>query len=214
MREIISILILSVAGAILFSSCTMTTTHVRNAPGRPTHYVDTRSPSGVQGVGIETQDVTSMTDVMVRDLLATPVISSRATPPRIIIDAQYFVNESSSRINKNIIVNKIRTALNRDSEGKMIFIERERTDMIERERGLKREGLVDQGTTGPATKTFGADFRMAGRITSMDAIDPKTGLQQRTHFIFFRMVDLETGAIVWEDSYEFGKVSQEDIIYR
>jgi PBP1b-binding outer membrane lipoprotein LpoB len=206
-------LIIGTLVLVCVTGCT-STTKVVNKPGTPTLYVDTRSPGAVQGVGIESQDVTSMTDTVVRDLLASPQISGRTIAPRVVIDAQYFVNESSSRINKNIITNKIRTGLNRAAAGRIAFVERERTDMVERERTLKREGVVDEGTMGTTSGTYGADFRMAGRITSMDAVDPKSGLQQRTHYIFFSLVDLETGEVAWENEYGFGKASADDVIYR
>jgi len=207
-------IIILLAFVLLSLGCSTHTTRVRNEPGIRTTYIDPRTPGGVQGVGIESQDISAMTDQMVRDLMATPVISGRSISPRIVIDSQYFINESSSRINKNIITNKIRTNLNRASGNKIVFVERERTDMIEKERGLKTEGVVDEGTVGTADRTYGADFRMAGRITSTDAINPDTGLQQRTHYIFFSLVALETGEIAWENSYEFGKASMDHVIYR
>ena len=55
-----------------------------------------------------------MSDLMMRDILATPVLAGRAKAPRVIVDSEYFVNESSSRINKNIITDRLRVQLNRD----------------------------------------------------------------------------------------------------
>ena len=58
----------------------------KNASGLKPQELDTSTRGPVAGVGIESQDVVSMTDRMMRDMLSTPVLAGRATPPRIIID--------------------------------------------------------------------------------------------------------------------------------
>jgi len=197
----------------LFSACsTVYTTKVDNTRGRATIYDDVSTVGRVAGVGIESQDIASMSDRMMRDILATPVLSARSTPPRVIIDGEYFANESSSRINKNIITDRLRIQLNRAAAGRMFFIGRHYSHMVDRERKAKRQGFVDEGTLGRAKKTAGADFRLGGRISSLDARGKK-GIS-RFHQIIFEMVELETGVIVWSNIYDFKKTSQEDIIYR
>ncbi len=190
-----------------------------SAPGRPTVYEDVDSPGRVQGIGIESQDVASMTDKMVGDMLGTPVLSGRNTPPRVIIDSEYFRNEGSTRINKNIITDRLRVELNRAAQGRMIFVGRHYSDMVERERALKRSGtdkgapVVDAGTIAHRESTLGGDFRLGGRITTIDAVTP-TGFASRTHQIIFEMIDLESGRISWSGIYDFKKSAQDDIIYR
>lgn len=192
---------------------------VDSAPGRPTVYEDVNSPGRVQGIGIESQDVAGMTNKMVGDMLATPVLSGRKTPPRVIIDSEYFRNEGSTRINKNIITDRLRVELNRAAQGRMIFVGRHYTGMVEKERALKRSGsdtqapVVDAGTIAPRKSTLGGDFRLGGRITTLDAVTP-TGYASRTHQIIFEMIDLESGVISWSGIYDFKKSAQDDIIYR
>ncbi len=106
-------LLVTIAILLIFSGCTRYTTRVDNTAGRSTIYVDPATGGPVAGIGIESQDITSMTDKMVRDMLASPVLAGQRVPPRIIIDAQYFMNESSSRINKNLITDRLRSELNR-----------------------------------------------------------------------------------------------------
>lgn len=189
---------------------------VDNSPGRGTLLEDPGTPGRVAGIGIESQDVISMTDKMVRDMLATPILSDRKVPPRIIIDAEYFKNEGSSRINKNMITDRLRVELSRAAEGKMVFAGRHYSDMVARERSLKRDGVspVDSGTTGLTATTLGGDFRLGGRITTLDAVNSVTGVTSRTHQIIFEMVELETGRIVWSGIYEFKKSAWEGIVYR
>jgi hypothetical protein len=177
-------------------------------------YEDTGTPGSLQGVGIESQDIASMTDRMMRDVLSTKVLAGRSTAPRVIIDDQYFTNESSSVINKRLITEKLMVHLNRAAAGRMVFIERAAADMVETERTLKRQGVVSEGTMGSTDTTAGADFRLAGRIMSLDSRDTRTGSIARYHQIVFKMVDLETGVAVWTGMYEFKKSAQDDIIYR
>lgn len=206
MRRIVTL----VASALLLSACQT----VRNEAGSPTTYYDPASTGPVKGVGIEAQDIVGMTDQMMRDMLTEPRLAHAETPPNVIIDAEYFVNESTSRLNKNSITDRLRVGLNRAAQGRMSFVGRHYAGMVEKERDIKRAGVVDKGTL-PGTKAQkGGDYRLGGRITSLDARDPKTGMMSRYNQIIFEMVDLETAEIVWSGIYEFAKSAQDDIIYR
>ena len=196
---------------VLLAGCS-TQRPVEYAPA-PTVYEDVSSPGRVHGVGLESQDIVAMTGIMVNDLLNTPAITSRERPPRIIVDSKYFENRSSNRIDKDIITSKIRTGLNRNSVGRMIFVGRENIGMVDEERKLKRSGGVDEGTIRKTKATLGADFRLVGKIMSLDGSSP-TGIKSRYNVINFEMYDLESGAIIWSNEYEFKKSSQEGIVYR
>ncbi|CAA7619462.1 conserved exported hypothetical protein [Candidatus Terasakiella magnetica] len=185
-----------------------------NSSGTPTTYVDPGSMGPVRGVGIESQDIIGMTDQMMRDMLTEPRLASAATPPNVIIDSEYFQNDSSSRLNKNVITDRLRVSLNRAASGRMQFVGRHYADMVAKERELKRKGVTDKGTVPGAKAQKGGDYRLGGRINSLDARDPKSGIVQRYNQIVFEMVDLESAEIVWSGMYEFAKAAQDDIIYR
>lgn len=212
MFKSISLLML---GALVFTGCQSTrVSSVDDTPTKPTLYEDVKSPGKVQGTGIESQDIVSMTDMMVRDILATPEIVSRQVAPRIIIDSGFFHNESSSRINKKMITRRLKTALSRSSRGRLVFISRTSAAMIAKERELKRTGKLSEGALGSVKSApYGADYRLEGIITSQDKIS-STGVKSRYHLIDFALVDLETGVEVWANFYEFQKSTSEDIIYR
>lgn len=197
--------------SVALSACQ---TPVDNAAGRPTAYVDVGDPGMVSGVGIESQDIVGMTDKMMRDMLSNPTVAGATTPPRVIVDSEHFANESSQRINKNLIVDRLRVELARAANGRMMFVAREHAGMVAQERDLKRAGYVDVATTGLARAQAGADYRLTGRITSLDGLDRSSGTAQRYNLITFEMIDLETGLIVWTNSYEFKKAAQDDVIYR
>ncbi len=193
---------------------TNTTTRVDNTAGRPTVYEDPGNTGSVAGVGIESQDVVSMTDRMMRDILATPSIAGRQSPPLVIIDDNYFVNDSSSVINKKLITERLMVSLNRSSQGRIIFIDRNSIGMVQKERELKRTGVVSGGTLSQTVAVAGADFRLTGRIMSLDKAEPGSGKVSRYTQIVFKLIDLETAIPVWANMYEFKKFAQDDIIYR
>jgi hypothetical protein len=184
----------------------------RRAP--PTVYSSPDSSGAVRGVGTESQDIVSMSDQMMRDMLTIPALMNAATPPRVIIDAKHFRNESSEIIDKALITDRIRVSLSRASQGRVRFIGREYAEAIELERELKDAGRVDVGTTGRTAAQAGADYRLVGRIGTRDAIDPRTGVKERYSVYTFELLDLEYGELIWSNLYEFKKASQDNVIYR
>ncbi len=201
----------TLAAAVLLSGCGGIP-QVDNAPGSPTVYQDPSSPGLVRGTGIESQDIQSMVDKMVRHMLANPLLGAAAAPPRVIVDSAYFKNESSQRINKNILTDQLATQLQIAANGRILFIDRENAAMVEAERVRKREQTTDVGTVGIQLQT-GADYRLSGRITSLDA-RTGDGVVERYMNIVFRMTNLENGLVVWTNQYSFKKTGQDDIIYR
>ena len=187
---------------------------IENASGVPASTVDPSVRGPVEGLGIEGHDIISMTDQMLRDMLADSNLAGRNRAPRVIIDAKYFVNDSSQPIDKNSITDRLMVQLNRAAHGRMIFVGRNYAGMVEHERELKRNGVTDIGTTGLTKAQLGADFRLGGRITSLDSRDTKSGMEQRYTQITFEMVDLESGEIVWSGIYEFSRVGADDVVYR
>lgn len=206
--------IMLLACVLVFAGCATTTTRVNNRAGSPSIYEDVNSPGRVQGIGVESQDIAGMTDKMMRDMLATPSLAARKVAPYVIVDDKYFINESATRMNKRLITERLMINLNRASMGRMVFVERAAAGMVEHERALKRTGTVSGGTTGQTAKTAGADFRLTGKIMSQDSVSNNSGYKARYNMITFKMIDLETGIVVWSNMYEFKKSTAEDVIYR
>ena len=176
--------------------------------------VDPSRKGPVSGVGVESQDILAMTDQMMRDMLVEQIFADTGKRPRVIIDSQYFVNESSQAINKNLITQRLMVNLNRAARTRMQFVNRQNTAMIEQERALKRAGTTDTGTTGLTKAQLGADYRLSGKIGSLDSRNTRTGMIQRYTQIAFEMTDLESGEIVWAGIYEFARAAADDVIYR
>lgn len=187
---------------------------LQNATGVSSMEVDSSRKGPVSGVGVEGQDIVAMTDQMMRDMLAEPIFAETGKRPRVIIDSAYFVNESSQAINRNIITQRLMVNLNRAARARMQFVNRQNTAMVEQERQLKRTGTTDVGTTGLTKAQLGADYRLSGKINSLDSRNVRTGMVQRYTQISFEMTDLETGEIVWSGIYEFSRAGADDVIYR
>jgi PBP1b-binding outer membrane lipoprotein LpoB len=187
---------------------------LQNATGVSSMEVDSSRKGPVSGVGVEGQDIVAMTDQMMRDMLAEAIFADTGKRPRIIIDSAYFVNESSQAINRNIITQRLMVNLNRAARARMQFVNRQNTAMVEQERQLKRSGTTDVGTTGLTKAQLGADYRLSGKINSLDSRNVKTGMVQRYTQISFEMTDLESGEIVWAGIYEFSRAAADDVIYR
>lgn len=190
------------------------TENVPYANGVPPETVNPADQGPVSGVGIEGHDIVTMTDQMVRDMLANPTLAGRKTPPRVVIDSTYFKNEGSQPINRDLITNRLRVELNRAAEGRMVFLTRTNLQMVQEERDLKRSGTTDVGTTGMTRAMAGADYRLTGEIATLDERDAHTGMLERYNQITFEMVDLESGEIVWSGQYEFERAADDDVMYR
>ena len=203
---------LAAAALVLVAGCE--TPGVVNAPGTPTSYQDVGTAGLGGGVGIESQDIVSMTDEIMRDMLTNRKLAAADTTPRVILDSRFFKNQSSQRINKELIVSRLRIGLQNASKGRMLFVGREFAEMIEQERALKRDGKVDVGTTGMTKATAGADYRLAGSINTLDARNAQSGLVERYNQIVFEMIDLEYGTVIWSGLYEFKKIGQDGVMYR
>ena len=187
-----------------------------NAAGMSTVNINAAVAGPVQGVGIEGHDIVSMSDQMMRDMLGSARLMQQTggKSPRVIVDAQHFANDSSQPINRNIITDRLRVALNRSAKGSLQFVGRQYAAAVESERALKRAGVTDVGTAGMTKATFGADYRLGGRIASLDQRSMKSGLIQRYTQITFEMFDLESGEIVWSGIYEFARAAGDDVVYR
>jgi PBP1b-binding outer membrane lipoprotein LpoB len=212
--------ILKHVGVLLATSVVVACTSNTYQPGgSSTVYVDPNkqggtSGPGVSGLGIESQDIISMTDEMMRDMLSNPSLAGRSTPPRILLDSSEFDNEGSQAINKNMITSRLRVGLNRASQGRMMFVSQKNADAVQRQRNLKRDGMTDQGTVGLTEAQAGIDYMLVGAITDITSRDSKSGQLQRYNQITFEMMDVENGILVWSGIYEFAKSGRDDVQYR
>jgi len=164
---------------------------------------------GGEGAGISSNDVISACDKMAREILASPeVMAGRTEPPRIVIDAKYFKHEATFIINKNLFTDRLRVQLHKATKGKLAILSWEQAGMVEEERALENEGIVEG--TGPTPPAQRWDFRLGGRIASLTRVNSRTG--ERTAYIqvTLELIERGTGRLVWTDMFEFKKVDMDD----
>jgi penicillin-binding protein activator len=183
-------------------------------PAVPVTYKDVGSTGMVAGVGVESQDIVAVSDAMVRDLLASGITGQFARPPRILIDAEDFSTDGIQRINKALIVDRLRINLQRASKGRLLFVSREAAAMVQQERDLKRSGVTDKGTVGLSAAQAGVDFRMKGKLITQDKRSTSSGSIERYTQLNFDLIDAENAVSIWANMYEMQKGGRDDVVYR
>lgn len=200
--------IVTVTMLVLLSACASKPT------SRAVTYQDAKSAGIVSGVGVESQDIVTVSDTMVRDLLSNYAIMQMTKAPRIVMDGEYFKNDSSQPMNKNLLIDRLRINLQRASNGRLLFVSRENAGMVAKERELKREGVTDTGTAGLTKAMAGVDYRLTGHINTLDSRSKSTGMVERYTQVSFELIDLENGISIWSNMYEFKKGGMDDAVYR
>lgn len=184
----------------------------RKAPPPTVGYVDHTSNKNSMTTGIESQDISALTDKMVRSILNNRTLNSNDTPPIVIVDSRYIKNQSSSRIDKSIITGIIFDDLMNSGGGNIMVMDESDLEMVREARKIKRSGEFTSNM-GLTRQMYYGDYRITGKITSHDTANASGGAA-RYHMIHLRIVDLETGMPVWSGRHEFKKASQTDILYR
>jgi penicillin-binding protein activator len=183
---------------------------VRNPSGVPVTEMRPDERGFVAGTGVESQDLVAVTDQMARSILTMPAIARATHPPRIVLEP--VSNETRFPINQNIFLTRIRTQLNRQATGRVIFLARENMAALERERQLKQDGLVTASADPNVVEFRGADYFLTGRLQS---ISTRTRAGLSDYILYsFQLIDARTSEIVWEDAAEIKKQGLEDAAYR
>lgn len=188
----------------LLVSCA--TSDVDNSASTSTSRYVAHDQAQRQGItGIESQDIVSMTDKMVRDMLTYPVFSTANSNAVVIVDDKYFTNDSNQRMNKKLIVDRLRTDLFRAAKGRIRFVARHASNMFEHEQNLRQDGVVG-GTARTQTQAF---YRLTGSFKNQAV---NTGRAQLTNYVqvTFEMVDLQSNELVWTNMFEFKKAGFEE----
>lgn len=152
-------------------------------------------------------DLRSMAQHMARSMLKCNRIAGAQTPPRIAFIEM--VNRTTDDVDSYNLLSQIRTLLLKHSEGKIVFLDREKSDAIQEERKLKRDGKV--GSSGEKVLS-GVDYFLTGRAYSLDKRDK--GKKDVYYRFSFRLTDAENSDIIWEDEYEFKKAGKYSLMYQ
>jgi PBP1b-binding outer membrane lipoprotein LpoB len=164
----------------------------------------------VAGTGIESQDLVTVADKMARSVIGIPQIANAPTPPVIVLDP--VDNQTRFPINKDIFLTRIRTELNKEARGKVVFLARERMAALEHERKMKQEGAVTSDSNPNVQEFKGANYFLTG---TLQGLSTRTKEGTSDYILYaFQLIDARTSAIIWEDSAEIKKQGLEDAAYR
>lgn len=196
------------AALLLGAGCT--SYGVRNPDGSGVRVLKADEVGTVAGTGVESQDLVQVSDKMARSILDTPQIKNANGTPRVVLDP--VINETRFAINKDIFLTRIRTELNKNARGKVIFLARERMQTLEREQQLKQSGAVTSSSDPNVVEFKGADFFLTGKLQGISTRNNK-GVSDYILYSF-QLIDARTSDILWEDSAEVKKQGAQDAAYR
>ena len=146
-------------------------------------------------------DLQMIASKMVQSLLVHPAITSKPKPPLLYVAP--VKNKTDEHIDTQSITDKISTTL--IQSGKVQFtamadIPKELVDQLEYQ---NKSGLVNPSTAKPVGKHVGADYMLAGEITS---IVKKSGSTKDYYYkITLKLANIQTAVIEWQDEKEIRK---------
>ncbi len=151
-------------------------------------------------------DLQMIAEKMVRSLLSSPVIQQGHLP---VVQVGRIRNRTDEHIDTKAIADKIRTALLQS--GKVRFTAKDfRREMLDELAYQAYSGAVDPATAKRIGRLTGADYLLAGQITS---IRKKAGRKTDLYFqITLNLVDLETGLLAWAEEKEIRKEAKRPLV--
>lgn len=197
------------AAALAFSGCA-SSSGVRNPSGVPVTEMRPDERGFVAGTGIESQDLVAVTDQIARRILSTPQIAQAQGTPRVVILPVQ--NQTRFPINQDIFTTRIRAQLNSRSQGRVLFLARDRIDALQREQQLKQSGLVTSSSDPNAIEFRGADFFLTGTLQGMTT-RTRAGVSDFVLYTF-QLIDARTSDIIFEDFAEVKRQGLDDAVYR
>ena len=164
----------------------------------------------VAGLGVESQDLVTISEKMARGILGAEPIANAKGKPVIVLEP--INNGTRFPIDKDIFLTRIRVALSGNAQGKIQFVAREHIEELEAERDRKLAGQVTGGEKIKGNRFKGADFILTG---SFKAISSRGNAGASDYILYtFQLINPDNSDIVWEGFHEIKKQGKDDITYR
>lgn len=145
--------------------------------------------------GVTSQDFRSICSRMAQSMIRLPQIQEADSPPTIAFAE--VTNKSDELLDTDSYLEKIRTQLIRNSQGRLVFLDRELVAQILEEKANQEAGVLSGSAEGTP---LSADYFLAGTITG---IRKAQGRESTSYMRFaFRLTDVRNSVIIWEDEYE------------
>ena len=164
----------------------------------------------VAGLGVESQDLVTISEKMARGILGAEPIANAKGKPVVVLEP--INNGTRFPIDKDIFLTRIRVALSGNAQGKIQFVAREHIEKLEAERDRKLAGQVTGGEKIKGNQFKGADFILTG---SFKAISSRGNAGASDYILYtFQLINPDNSDIVWEGFHEIKKQGKDDITYR
>ncbi len=176
-----------------------------------TRRTDIGDDDEIMGTGIESADVEGMAHLS-KSILACAELTGPQRGNVATVAIYPVRNDTRFDFDGELFVRRIRQELVNHAQGRVRFISRTSEDeaLIDRERAEKREG--ERTSTKQVTKT-GVDYYLTGTAGAISKLG-KGHIESDAIWIDFRLVDAESGDIIWEDEYKTKKVGKAGVLYR
>lgn len=204
-RSFVSLLSVALTAAVVASVAGAT------ACGTPaqtkTRILDPDADDNLGGTGTDSGDVRTIAERISRSLIGINWPRAGEIPQIAVLPLD---NQSRFRIDPVLIQNKLVKELVNKSAGRLSFLARDSEAAVLEERAKKRGGLYDAGNTTEAMA--GADYLLRGEMRSLTK---SAGDVTSDYIVYsFKLVNAETGAILWMDDYETKKAAETGVVYQ
>ena len=164
----------------------------------------------VAGLGIESQDLVTISEKMARGILGAEPIANAKGKPVVVLES--IDNDTRFPIDNDIFLTRIRVALTGNANGKIQFVAREHIEKLEAERDRKLAGQVTGGEKIKGNQFKGADFILTGTFKAISS----RGTAGASDYILytFQLINPDNSDILWEGFHEIKKQGKDDVTYR
>lgn len=176
--------------------------------------IDPDAPDPVGGAVLRSQDIGAMAEQMSRDIIASGVLDNPDPARRTTFHITSLRNDSSDVIDREIILTRIRTQIQRTLGVRNVRIldrSQESAEAVLAERAAKRSGATDYDPNRRG-QLGGSDYVLKGTIK--DRRLQSEDLRSVYYLVTFELVDLETQELTWTNEYEAKFESERSVISR
>ena len=188
-------LVFLVASTLLLTAC---------SSGPTVSYVDPNSVD-TTSVGFNSNDLQTTAKSMVDQMLSfQPIIQiTQNTHPVMFVDT--LTNSTSDFIDTQAITDTVSTEL--IQSGKFQFVDMTKVNTIKNQLNYQnKSGMVDPSTAAKLGQQIGAQYMLYGNVASITARNSK---QESVYYqITMKLLNVQTGIIVWQGQQQIRKVAQ------
>ncbi|MFC4892630.1 penicillin-binding protein activator LpoB [Pseudofrancisella aestuarii] len=182
-----------VATIFLLSSCSKTSVNYEKSDS-----VDTTS------INFSSTDLQAMTKDMVEDMLSSKAVVRITSMERPTLFFSNIRNETREHINTNMLSNTVQTQLIKSDMFQVTDMEQIKN--VREQLGYQaNSGMVDQNTAIKLGQHIGARYMVYGSIQDIDNTNVDGDKRSKFFLATLKMMDLQTGLIIWQDDKQIRK---------